>query len=103
MMDIKAEFKFPAGFTERRMPSLYSDFRNIKESNTEGYEANIATWKSVLSQALLSRTVFSDAVVLSAGNNLLELFDSSKFGRPLALDCVLVSTAEDISVPYKLI
>lgn len=88
-MDIKAKFKTPPGFSERRMPSLYSDFRNIKDSNTEGYDANISTWKSVLMEALNSG-VFSDTVVLTAGSSLLECFDSAKFGRPLALDCVLV-------------
>lgn len=90
-MDIRAKFKVPPGFSERRMPSLYSDFRTIKESNTEGYDANIATWKSVLTKALAAGTVFPNAVVLTAGSTMLENFDSSKFGRPLALDCVLVS------------
>lgn len=91
IMDIQAKFTPPPGFTERRMPSLYSDFRTIKESNTEGYDANVATWKSVLQEALSSGTVFPDAVLLTAGSSLLESFASARFGRPLALDCVFVS------------
>lgn len=88
---IHAKFTFPPGFSDRRLPSLYSDFRKIKDSNTEGYEANITTWKAVLTEAIKSGTVSHDATVLSAGSTLLEYFDSSLYGKPLALDCVLVS------------
>lgn len=88
---IQLDFVPPPGFTDRRLPSLYSDFRKIKDSNQEGFDANITTWKATLKEALTSGTVFPDATLISAGSSLLEKFDSSMYGRPLALDCVFVS------------
>ncbi|CEP64198.1 phosphatidic acid-binding protein CHM7 LALA0_S10e04720g [Lachancea lanzarotensis] len=69
---------------ESRINSLYSDFRNLKELNTEGYEANIRNWRQVLLEELLA-----GEVILETGPALLEALSDPQVGQPRSLDAVL--------------
>lgn len=98
--------ELPPAFTKSRMHSLYSDFRKLAESNPEGYAANISAWKSALINVLGSsstdRTLFPDATLISAGADLIELFESAQHGTPLALDTVIDQLVRDNTViPYS--
>lgn len=99
-------------FSERRLPSLYSDFRSLKEKNPDGYEANVAAWNAVLTQAvrkgLLVSTNLSDSLteensehgeanitmpdllVIHSGRALLDSLTSPVWGSPLGLQVVFV-------------
>uniref|UniRef100_A0A060TGU2 ARAD1D25960p n=1 Tax=Blastobotrys adeninivorans TaxID=409370 RepID=A0A060TGU2_BLAAD len=80
-------------FTERRLPSLYSDFRRLKESNEEGYFANIAAWKSLLTEAL-NQGSFADSLCIDT-THLLTRLTSAENGVPLAVDTVLSELVKD--------
>lgn len=80
--------ELPPAFTKSRMHSLYSDFRKLEESNPEGFTANISAWSAALISALATRDFFPDATTISAGPNLISLFEHSQHGTPLALDTV---------------
>lgn len=93
-------------FTETRIPSLYSDFRRLKDSNPDGYEANVNVWKIALINAtrtLVPKTdkedgsagsagsvVRDDVLVIHSGSKLLDSLSSAKWGRPLGLSAVFV-------------
>ncbi|SCV02691.1 LAME_0H04214g1_1 [Lachancea meyersii CBS 8951] len=80
-----------------RIPSLYSDFRNLKDLNPEGYEANIRSWKQVLLKELLDQEI-----ILQTGPELLEKLGDSQVGVPKSLDVVLDSMiAEGTLVPVE--
>jgi charged multivesicular body protein 7 len=48
MKDIKRLYDQNPEFRESRLKSLFSDFITLKESNPEGYMANLNTWKQFL-------------------------------------------------------
>ncbi|KAK9451206.1 uncharacterized protein V1518DRAFT_381479 [Limtongia smithiae] len=82
-------------FSERRLPSLYSDFRRLKEVNPDGYEANVQAWRDVLASAVRAGLCGSaeggqaDMLVLQSGEKFLSALTSSSWGKPLALSAVL--------------
>lgn len=81
-------------FSDTRMPSLYSDFRRLKESNWDGYESNLRAWKGALTSAL-HEGLFSDKLMIEAGMSLVEKLSDPRFGRPLAVDEVLDELVAD--------
>lgn len=76
-------------FTSRRIPSLYADFKRLKESNEEGYQANIAAWKSILKTAISNGNIFDDRTCIQANDGLVSSLSTPDSGRPLAIDAVL--------------
>ncbi|SCU89050.1 LAFA_0E15918g1_1 [Lachancea sp. 'fantastica'] len=80
-----------------RISSLYSDFRNLKELNPEGYEANIRNWRQVLLEEVLE-----DEVIVKTGPELLEELSDPQAGQPRSLDVVLdFMIAEGSLVPLE--
>lgn len=71
-----------------RLRSLYSDFRNLKTWNPEGYNANIRTWATAFTKLLRDGDTFTDKTLISA-RKLPDLFADDTHGFPLALECVL--------------
>ncbi|GAV26710.1 hypothetical protein PMKS-000165 [Pichia membranifaciens] len=49
MIDLQELYKKNADFRESRLKSLFSDYSQLKESNPEGYSANLNVWKHFLS------------------------------------------------------
>ncbi|ANB11235.1 hypothetical protein AWJ20_4038 [Sugiyamaella lignohabitans] len=89
-------------FTDRRRVSLYSNFRKLKDSNIDGYEANIAAWKILLTDAL-DQGNFEDATAIPGGPGLLEALYDPDNGRPLALDVVIDElVADKVLIPLPI-
>ena len=61
---------------ESRLRSLYSDFRDLKQLNPDGYDANIIQWKDYL-----IKEVWNDTIIVN-GQNLLEYLSISPYGPP---------------------
>ncbi|CAN6612562.1 hypothetical protein TRVA0_005S01222 [Trichomonascus vanleenenianus] len=102
MGDLAAFVSSNQHFTQRRIPSLYSDFRRLKTANRDGYVANIAAWKSLLLSAVASKSVFDDCSCLSSGEGLLDDLSTPGNGRPMAIDVVLDEmVAEKTVVPLS--
>ncbi|KAK9235828.1 hypothetical protein V1525DRAFT_380770 [Lipomyces kononenkoae] len=99
-------------FPQRRLPSLFADFRRLKESNPDGYDANIAAWKKVLIQAVREggprywkgsvtpvdgtggdKTGYADGgddvLIIHSGKKLLDRLTSLEWGKPLGLSAVI--------------
>jgi hypothetical protein len=88
--------EFDAKKASSRLSSLYSDFTSLKETNSYGYEANIAFWRSVILKAAQDGMLFCSGYKLAVSEEgLVKTFDFGKHGRPLGLPNVLVS---DINV-----
>ncbi|ODQ79276.1 hypothetical protein BABINDRAFT_162309 [Babjeviella inositovora NRRL Y-12698] len=80
-------------FTPTRIPSLYSDFTHLKETNPEGYAANLRAWKSLL----LGYPKF----VFTGGNELLQALVRNG-NHPLHVDSALdKSVTENSLVPLS--
>jgi charged multivesicular body protein 7 len=105
-------------FPARRLPSLYADFRRLKDSNPDGYEANIIAWQKVLTQAVREggprywkgavKSVDDEAVskvggadgiddvlIIHSGRKLQDSLTSREWGKPLGLSAVIVSGSID--------
>ncbi|KAG5518755.1 hypothetical protein PMAC_002724 [Pneumocystis sp. 'macacae'] len=74
-------------FTATRIPSLYSDFSALKESNPEGYKANICAWKYALQEAVWAGRITwkSDYLVIYCDSKLLASLYTTKYGTPLGM------------------
>ncbi|CDO95265.1 unnamed protein product [Kluyveromyces dobzhanskii CBS 2104] len=68
---------------ESRLRSLYSDFRELRLLNIDGYEANIRQWKE-----WLIKEFWSDLTIVSTTDLLLEL-SNAQYGAPKSIDVVL--------------
>ncbi|KAG0683553.1 hypothetical protein C6P40_001784 [Pichia californica] len=55
MENINKLYESNPEFRESRLKSLFSDYSSLKESNPEGYNANINVWKNFLSLVLSSQ------------------------------------------------
>lgn len=76
-------------FSKRsRLPSLFSDFSRLSETNRDGYEANVKAWTDALSRSLLSESLDGSKLCLVADSALGESLTSSTWGRPLSLGVV---------------
>ncbi|KAK9484152.1 hypothetical protein V1527DRAFT_427918 [Lipomyces starkeyi] len=99
-------------FPARRLPSLYADFRRLKDSNPDGYEANIIAWQKVLTQAVREggprywkgvvksvddeaaskaggADVIDDVLIIHSGRKLQDSLTSLEWGKPLGLSAVI--------------
>lgn len=74
-------------FKELRLPSLFSDFTELREINPEGFAANVDAWATLLLEGLRSHFFKSSVSIASAGLPL-ELSLPSH-GEPKALALVL--------------
>lgn len=78
-----------------RLASLYSDFRSQRKTNPDGYEANASAWLRALrltsNAGLLPGASGSqhDHYILHSSNELARQFQTTEFGRPLALGAVI--------------
>lgn len=78
-----------------RLPSLFSDFTTQRQTNPDGYAANVKTWEDVLCKAAGAGLVTGQdghirRVSLEIGPHLLQKLESKEWGRPLALNAVIV-------------
>ena len=95
-------------FKQSRLPSLYSDFANLKTTNRDGYDANCQAWATALGRALLITDtaatttsggggetdvvkLLKDRCCIVADQQLASALAHSQWGRPLALGSVEVS------------
>lgn len=90
--------EFEAYGVSRRLPSLYSDFSQQRAVNPDGFAANVSAWQDVLQKAtraglVPSNSEKSEILSIGIGEELLQSLESEKWGRPLALDTVIVSMA----------
>lgn len=74
-----------------RLGSLYKDFRNMEDLNPEGYQANIDTWKTFLTQTYFKE----DSVVFKCGSSFLYDLSVLPYGPPKSIDVVLDSLITD--------
>ncbi|KAI5362618.1 putative Snf7 family protein [Septoria linicola] len=80
-----------------RLASLYSDFRQQRTTNPDGYRANSSAWLRALSSAAKAGLIPSQTgeaggssrFVMESGENLLRELNTQQYGRPLALGAVL--------------
>lgn len=82
-----------------RLSSLYSDFSSLKETNSYGYEANIAFWRSAILKAVQDGMISCSGYKLAVSEEgLVKALDYGKHGRPLGLHNVLVSDIFDDTI-----
>ncbi|KAI7223162.1 hypothetical protein KC333_g601 [Hortaea werneckii] len=79
-----------------RLASLYSDFRNQRQTNPDGYHANASAWMRALAAAANAGLIPSssassqhDHFVLQTGEELARALQTQELGRPLALGSVI--------------
>ena len=75
-----------------RLASLYSDFTQQRTHNPDGYASNITAWVTGLAHATKAGVVPGgpDLLSLRTGDALLQALETKEWGRPLALDAVIV-------------
>ncbi|ODQ67968.1 hypothetical protein NADFUDRAFT_48626 [Nadsonia fulvescens var. elongata DSM 6958] len=78
-------------FTKTRIPSLFSDYRRLEDSNPEGYEANLAAWKTVFTKYFEAKSQSGAIVQLISEDNILQPLSSPHNGVPLAIDLAIDS------------
>ncbi|GME75725.1 unnamed protein product [Ambrosiozyma monospora] len=72
-------------FKKSRLDSLFSNFDQLKDANPEGYEANIATWKTFLNDLILNHADLLESESPSSSSNGKFAFDSDKLVRKLTV------------------
>lgn len=85
------------------MPALYSDFRGLRSTNPDGYNANISAWRRGLAGLVRAGLAPSgsgssptpDHVVLKTDESLLRALENKRYGRPLALGAVIREAIQD--------
>lgn len=88
-------------FKKSRLPSLYSDFSHLIDTNLEGYDANIQAWVDVLKQCLV-QNVFGSAFTIPGANLAVEFSDST-LGEPKGLGHVLKTQVQQgIFIPWSI-
>ena len=75
-----------------RLQSLYRDFRDLKELNKDGYEANINTWKDFLLKTMLND---KGKLTLHCGADILNDLRTDVYGEPKSIDVVLDAWIKD--------
>jgi charged multivesicular body protein 7 len=77
-------------FRESRLPSLYSDLTNLRNTNPEGFAANAQAWTSALLRlAVAGNLPTEQRLILSTSTDLLNALSSPTYGRPVGLGAVL--------------
>lgn len=86
-------------FRPSRLRSLFLNFDRLKESNPDGYEANLLAWKSVITSIFQAQ----NSPVLDTSTLIDDLLVSADVGgtnillRPLSIDTVLNELVNDLS------
>lgn len=80
-----------------RLPSLFSDFTAQRQTNPNGYTVNVQSWEEVLCKASKAGLITGQdgsirRLSLEIGSELLQRLESKEWGRPLALNAVIVGT-----------
>lgn len=75
-----------------RLGSLYKDFRDMRELNKDGYEANVNTWKNFI---LKTRLNDKTKLTLHCGPEWLSSFRIDVYGEPKSIDVALDSLIEE--------
>lgn len=90
---LAAEYpEFDLSTKSQRLKSLYSDFSKLYQVNEFGYNANVDYWRAVLlSCSLRGYLNYSGYTLVLDKRSLAQDFLWKNEGKPLALDCVLVS------------
>ncbi|CDK25972.1 unnamed protein product [Kuraishia capsulata CBS 1993] len=73
-------------FTKTRLRSLYSDFSHLKETNPEGYQANLDAWRSLLTNP--DTPIYDNHCVVDLEKLKKKLF-LEQYGQPKGLELVL--------------
>ncbi|KAG0672178.1 Charged multivesicular body protein 7 [Maudiozyma exigua] len=82
-----------------RLGSLYRDFRDLKDLNPEGYQANINTWKKYFIKHILND---KHTLSVECGKKLLHKLSIDIYGEPKSIDVALDSfIAENILIPSE--
>ncbi|KAL8942291.1 MAG: hypothetical protein Q9216_001764 [Gyalolechia sp. 2 TL-2023] len=97
------------GFRRARLPSLFSDFEAQRYTNPDGYFANISIWKDILCNAAYAGLIqendsSTQRFSLEIGPQLLQKLESKEWGRPLALNSVIVikfASPEEVLSPIS--
>ncbi|KAL3426027.1 Snf7 family protein [Phlyctema vagabunda] len=81
-------------FRRTRLAALYSDFRQLRALNPDGYVANVEAWRKGLADAtraghVPSQGSTSDLLILKVDEELLRALETKEWGRPLALGTVI--------------
>jgi charged multivesicular body protein 7 len=77
-------------FRESRLPSLYSDLSNLRNTNPEGFAANAQAWTTALTRlAIAGNLPTEQRLILACSDNLLTALSSPTYGRPVGLGAVL--------------
>lgn len=77
-------------FLKSRIPSLYSDFRALKDLNPHGYEANVAEWRNYL-----LHDFDQGSLTIECGPKLLGKLEVENYGAPKSIDPVLDQLVAD--------
>lgn len=76
-----------------RLSSLYSDFRAQRDTNLDGYKANLSAWEKGLSDAAKAGLLpGGDTLVVRTGEDLLRDLELRGWGRPSCLGLAVVSS-----------
>ena len=82
-----------------RLGSLYKDFRDLKDLNPEGYQANINTWKKYFVKHILND---KNNLSIKCGKSLLHKLSIDVYGEPKSIDMVLDNfISENILIPSE--
>ncbi|CAI4590667.1 CBM_collapsed_G0031490.mRNA.1.CDS.1 [Saccharomyces cerevisiae] len=85
---------------ESRLPSLYRDFRPLKDLNPDGYEANISTWRDFFLQQYISN---SNRIIFTIGTRTLQELTHEVYGVPKSIDIAIdVLVNEGNLIPMEL-
>ena len=88
-MDLPQFVKENRYFTPSRIPSLYSDFRNSKTLNPEGFAANVDAWHHLLHSMIASNKIAGTSIsVPTAEPDLAHLLALPTYGAPRGLAVV---------------
>lgn len=88
--------------SKRRLSSLYSDFTPQKDTNPEGYNANLAAWKKAFANATYAGAVNGSRLSIRTGEELGRALMTKQWGRPLALaDVIQDAIAKKEMIPLQ--
>ncbi|ODV84079.1 hypothetical protein CANARDRAFT_9072 [[Candida] arabinofermentans NRRL YB-2248] len=91
-------------FKPSRLESLYSDFNHLKETNYEGYEANLRIWTGFLIDLRYHHDeLFQDRLCFDGNKLIAQLTLHARNLVPKGLDKVLdhMTNVEKVIVPYS--
>ncbi|RFU26599.1 hypothetical protein B7463_g9731, partial [Scytalidium lignicola] len=81
-------------FRRARLAALYSDFRQLRTLNPDGYDANIEAWRKGLADAARDGQIPTkgskpNLLAIRVDTELLPALETKEWGRPLALGTVI--------------